>query len=155
VGYDDVDNSTPIDLGLTQVTVGIEALEDLERFLTDELNYNMTPKSQEIIMDHKTGRSAPSAAPRAAGGAVPIAGAGTAARPGITGRGGFVAPPGGMIAGRAPEAGRGASVPSARAARYPDDEDAFVVPRGAPGVLSAPDDPDDHRPGPGVIGIDR
>ena len=57
VGHDDIDNSTPIDLGLKPITVGIEALEDLEKFLTEELAFNMAPKSQEIIMDHKTGEA--------------------------------------------------------------------------------------------------
>ncbi len=103
------------------------------------------------------GRGAHNAAARAAaGGTVPIVGAGAAARLASTGTGGFVAPPGGMIAGRPPHAGRGAPVRSpGDVRRHPNDEEAFVVPRGAPAVLRAPDDPDDHRPGPGVIGIDR
>ena len=50
-------DTEPLDLGLKPITVGIDALEDLEKFLTDELTYNMGPKSEEIIMDHKTGQA--------------------------------------------------------------------------------------------------
>jgi hypothetical protein len=93
----------------------------------------------------------------AGAGLVPMAGGGPAGRAGGSGaaKGGFVAPPGGLIGGR-PGAGSTGPVPAGRGSRrHVDDDEAFVVPSGVSGVLTPPDDPDDHRPGPGVIGIDR
>jgi hypothetical protein len=80
---------------------------------------------------------------------VPMAGA--PAPGGAAARSGFVAPPGGVIAGRSgtvPGAGRGPR-------RHPDDDQDFVVPAGSTGVLAPEPEPDEHSPGPGVIGIDR
>lgn len=101
-------------------------------------------------------------AARAVGSAMmPMTGAGAPARPaaagGGAGRSGYVAPPGGMIGGRPGGGGAGGAVPAARGGggRQADDEDAYIVPSGGPGVLVPQDDPEDHRPGPGVIGIDR
>jgi hypothetical protein len=55
VGTEKSGDGQPIDLGLKPITVGIDALEDLRKFLSDELTYNMSPKSEEIISDHKSG----------------------------------------------------------------------------------------------------
>ena len=51
------DEASSTDLGLKPITVEIDALKDLEKFLTDELTYNMSPKSQEIITDHQSGQA--------------------------------------------------------------------------------------------------
>jgi hypothetical protein len=72
-------------------------------------------------------------------------------------KGGFVAPPGGLIAG-APQ-GRGgiplSGAASARRRRVGEEDGDWVVPAGAPGVLTPDPEPEVHDPGPGVIGIDR
>jgi hypothetical protein len=69
-------------------------------------------------------------------------------------KGGFVAPPGGLIGGRPQGRGGLAGAPASRRRRR-DDEDGWTVAAGVPGVLTPDPEPDQHDPGPGVIGIDR
>jgi hypothetical protein len=98
------------------------------------------------------------------GGMMPMGGAGGRGAAKGTGsgsaKGGYVAPPGGLIGGR-PQAGKSNSgaVPTAGTAgsrrRRQDGEDGWTVAAGVPGVLLPDPEPDEHDPGPGVIGIDR
>jgi hypothetical protein len=69
-------------------------------------------------------------------------------------KGGFVAPPGGLIGGKPPGRG-GLPVAAASRRRRRDDDDGWAVASGVPGVLAPDPEPDQHDPGPGVIGIDR
>jgi hypothetical protein len=70
---------------------------------------------------------------------------------GRTARGSFVAPPGGVIGGAPGDPGR----PGGGGRRRADDDQSFTVQEGVPAVLFPPAEPDEHHPGPGVIGIDR
>lgn len=99
---------------------------------------------------------------RATSGMMPMNAAGTrpssaAGKTGVS-KGGFVAPPGGLIGGR-PQAGKagGTTVtggPGSRRRRR-DEDSGWAVASGVPGVLMPDPEPDEHDPGPGVIGIDR
>jgi hypothetical protein len=82
---------------------------------------------------------------------------GAGGRPGPSKAGaksGFVAPPGGLIGGR-PQGRGGLAGAAASRRRRRDDEDGWAVASGVPGVLTPDPEPDQHDPGPGVIGIDR
>jgi hypothetical protein len=93
--------------------------------------------------------SAAAAVVRAAGASRLMPVEGTVAR---TANGSFVAPPGGVIGGGP---GGGLGRPGAGGRRRADDDQSFAVQEGVPGVLFPPVEPDEHHPGPGVIGIDR
>jgi hypothetical protein len=101
----------------------------------------------------------PAGGARAASSMVPMAGTGgRAGAAGGAAKGGYVNPPGGMIGGR-PQAGKGGGAspvgaPGSRRRRR-DDDDGWAVTAGVPGVLLPDPEPDEHDPGPGVIGIDR
>jgi hypothetical protein len=121
-----------------------------------------TPVGRALAPGAVIGESGPAGGARAASGMMPMSGAG--ARPGGgakagAAKGGYVAPPGGMIGGR-PQGGKGGGGTSMGAApgnkrRRRDDGDGWAVASGVPGVLVPDPEPDEHDPGPGVIGIDR
>jgi hypothetical protein len=120
-----------------------------------------TPIGPALAPGVVIGQPGPISGARSASGLLPMGGAG--GRPGTAGagaaKGGYVAPPGGMIGGR-PQAGKGSGTPptagpGTRRRRRPADDDGWAVAAGVPGVLVPDPEPDEHHPGPGVIGIDR
>ncbi len=107
------------------------------------------------FVDTPGGRGpAPGVAPGAnPGGPGPIAGPGAAGGPGRVPGGSGMVPF--MPPMAAPPAGGGRGGATTPRPPRPGQQGLFEVPKGGPSMLVPPDEPKEHDPGPGVIGIDR